>query len=321
MGDTDGVLVDTWQCGAKHSLWLVEHSGEIFVAPIVQDGEPRRAGPGDGFIAKVPGGQSGRFRSTIPLQTTVVTEERVDVDQTNESLVVNNTWIVKWNLTLGSARALAKERRLQERAYSHTPTGFGHITWTSEAGTENLVASAQQFLPDSEDGWTWCVKHAMANEGEKWPGLLGEVVAGMHNAFADTDLAHGDLHVGQILRHNDSFYVIDFDGNPLGAASESWLLDVVSMLCSFIHVAAVAELKYAAPHNLAQWADGVSADFLDSYFRYRPEVTPPSRRTLVELMARKEEEELDYARRFLPEWTYAAEYGRDCVERMSREVR
>jgi predicted trehalose synthase len=317
--DKDGVLVDRWQCGATHSLWLVEHSGEIFVAPVVLDGTPRRARPGDRFIASVEEGSAGRFRSTVSLQAPVVTEERVDVDQTNESLVVNNTWIVKWNLTLGSTRSLAKERRLAERGFSDTPESFGHITWTSDAGTEHVVASVQRYLADSEDGWTWCVEHAIANERRNWPRSLGQVVAHMHNAFADTDLAHGDLHVGQILRHDDSYYVIDFDGNPVGDSSESWLLDVVSMLCSFIHVAAVAEVKYAATHNVSQWVDAVSAEFLDSYFRDRPEITRPSRGTLVELMAQKEEEEREYAQKFLPEWTYAAEYGRDFVERMSRE--
>ena len=136
------------------TIYLVDQSATTFALPIIDDGELRRARAGDFFITGMPRGHHGSFSSTIRLDASVVSEERVEVDQTNESFVLNNTWIIKWNMTVGSHRTLTKERRLSAHNYPHTPTHFGHITWTSPDNSEHLLAGVQEFLPGSADGWT-----------------------------------------------------------------------------------------------------------------------------------------------------------------------
>jgi len=313
------VVVDCWPVDDNRGIYIVDHVATTFALPVIDEGELRRARAGDYFITAVPRGHHGSFSSTITLNAPVVSEERIEVDQTNESFVLNNTWIIKWNMTVGSHRTLTKERRLSEHHYPHTAAHFGHITWTSPDNSEHLLAGVQEFLPGSVDGWTWCVAHAKGNNCDTWPGALGEVVALMHNAFDGTTLAHGDLHVGQILNQGDSYYIIDFDGDPLGHTPESWLQDVVGMLCSFIHVAAVAEVKYHAAHDFSEWVRIVSDRFLETYLATRPGVRLPPRDQLLALMAHKEVAEMLYATTYLPEWTYAAEYGHAFVERLIDE--
>jgi predicted trehalose synthase len=208
-----------------------------------------------------------------------------------------------------------KERLLAEANFQHTPQGFGAITWRGNRGQECLLLSVHQYLADAPDGWTWCVARAMDNDSSDWVLKIAAVVATMHGAFADFEVAHGDLHVGQFLQHDDDYFVIDFDGDPLGGEGQSWMSDLVSMLCSFIHVAAVAEVKYLSAHDLGSWVEAVSEQFLGEYLRIRSDVRLPDRAVLLKKMADNERREHEYATRYLPEWTYAAEYGMAFVER------
>jgi len=317
--DDAGYLVDSWEIEQGRLLWLVDQGSSRVVVPVVDDGGIRRAQPGDRFISAIPPASSGRFRSTIALPDQVRNEERIVVDQTNESFILDGAFVVKWQLVVGKSVALAKERILARANFPHTPESFGDITWMSDSGEELLVASVQSYLSDSSDGWTWCVAKAMDNDRSEWVENIAAVVASMHEVFADSNSAHGDLHVGQFLYHDGNYFVIDFDGHPLGNSAESWLGDLVSMLCSFIHVGGVAEVKYGAPHDMASWIAEVSKRFLDHYLLLRPGVELPDEESLVAMMAENEQRERDYATRFLPEWTYAADYGIDYVERRRRE--
>ncbi len=90
---------------------------------------------------------------------------------------------------------------------------------------------------------------------------------------------HGDYHLGQVLRVEEDFVILDFEGEParsLGArrARSSPLKDVAGMLRSFDYAASAALLAFtqnSAPRaaRLIPWADGwrhwVSRAFLDAY--------------------------------------------------------
>ena len=319
VGDDTASVIDVWELSATALLAVVEQSGEHFVIPAVTDGTLRRARVGDCFLNNVTRGSSGRFVSSVELADAVTRETRVEVDQTNESFILNDQFVVKWQLTLGRSHALGKERCLAAAGFPHTPRSFGDITWRGESGDELLVASVQQFLPGSSDGWTWCVGHAMADDRSGWVERIASVVADMHTVLSDHNLAHGDLHVGQLLLSGDDYFVIDFDGHPLGAEHESWIGDVVSMLCSFIHVGAVAQVKYGSPHDTPSWIAEISHRFLEHYQHCRPDVALPSESELWALMAQAEKREYEYAAKFLPEWLYAAEYGIDYVDRRVNE--
>ncbi len=90
---------------------------------------------------------------------------------------------------------------------------------------------------------------------------------------------HGDYHLGQVLRTEEDFIILDFEGEPARSLAErrgkySPLKDVAGMLRSF-HYAAYAALtvyEQSAPGSsaaLRPWADTwqhwVSRTFLDSY--------------------------------------------------------
>ncbi len=309
-----GTVLDVWDIDSSHSIVLIEISGETLVVPAVINGQTvERAAPGDFFTDYIPQGHEGAFRSTLDIPSPVTAERAMVVDQTNESLIVDERWVVKWQWSLGRSTTVAKERLLAIHSFPHTPESRGHLTWQAASGEQMLLASAQRYLPDSVDGWTWCVKWAMENIRNDWPGEVAQIAAAMHEIFAASGLAHGDLHVGQFLHTKGRYFVTDFDGDPLSNRQESWLGDVVGMLCSFLHVAAVAGLKYEAKHDVLDWADDVSETFLSSYFGHRPTLGRPDRRTLLTLMVEREQSELDYAARFLPEWTYAAQFGYEIV--------
>ena len=88
---------------------------------------------------------------------------------------------------------------------------------------------------------------------------------------------HGDYHLGQLLRADTGWYVIDFEGEPARPVAEriapsSPLRDVAGMLRSFHYAAEVArwergtEDRGDAPELAEDWQDRVRSAFLDGYF-------------------------------------------------------
>jgi maltose alpha-D-glucosyltransferase/alpha-amylase len=133
---------------------------------------------------------------------------------------------------------------------------------------------------------------------------------------------HGDYHLGQVLRtQDDSFMVIDFEGEPLRPLQERRakhcpLRDVAGMLRSLSYAAAVAKIKrrqagYEVAENLAKtWEKASQKAFLDAY---KPppkpadvEILPASPQpveALVELFViEKACYELRYELNHRPEW-------------------
>lgn len=87
---------------------------------------------------------------------------------------------------------------------------------------------------------------------------------------------HGDLHLGQLLRNDDGWYVLDFEGEPRVPLERrrrpsSPLRDVAGMLRSFHYAsqAGLLERREAAEDELialaAAWEDRASSAFLGGY--------------------------------------------------------
>jgi len=83
---------------------------------------------------------------------------------------------------------------------------------------------------------------------------------------------HGDLHLGQVLRTDGGWYVLDFEGEPRVPLEErrrpsSPLRDVAGMLRSFHYAAEVALLERHDPPDdeLRRLADGWAARNRDAY--------------------------------------------------------
>ena len=124
---------------------------------------------------------------------------------------------------------------------------------------------------------------------------------------------HADLHVGQILRAGPSFFVVDFDGNPLvgGGPTDSFApaaVDVASLLQSIDHVGRVATrrrrshrdsietlVEAATSAALSSYLDGLRA--MDRSELFDPQLLAP-------LRAVQELHEMVYADRHLKGWMY-----------------
>ncbi len=91
---------------------------------------------------------------------------------------------------------------------------------------------------------------------------------------------HGDYHLGQILKVNGDFVILDFEGEPARSladrrAKQCPLKDVAGMLRSFSYAAQASLINYATRHpahlaRLEPWADfwerSVGAEFLRAYW-------------------------------------------------------
>lgn len=85
---------------------------------------------------------------------------------------------------------------------------------------------------------------------------------------------HGDLHLGQMLRADSGWYVIDFEGEPARPLAErmapsSPLRDVAGMLRSFHYAAAVVHHERGdeedASELVADWEERARTRFLEGY--------------------------------------------------------
>lgn len=116
---------------------------------------------------------------------------------------------------------------------------------------------------------------------------------------------HGDLHVGQVLRWDGGYAVIDFDGNPTAPQDvrEPVARDVAQLLTSVEHVAAIANKRTSHAYS----------DRVHGWVLREREALLAAYRELVDLdvdllggfETAQECRELVYAARFLPRWRYA----------------
>lgn len=97
-----------------------------------------------------------------------------------------------------------------------------------------------------------------------------------------TQRVHGDFHLGQCLKTEDSWFVLDFEGEPLRPVFERCLpdqpvRDIAGMLRSIDYVAAMSE---ASP----QWNKAARAAFVEGYYSHRDEAARTPDRLLINAM-------------------------------------
>ena len=120
---------------------------------------------------------------------------------------------------------------------------------------------------------------------------------------------HGDLHVGQVLRTDDRYVLLDFDGDPQLTASERdppdvGARDVAHLMSSIEMVASVAMKHVGVDERVLDWSREAQHELLYAYREYSDLVDPAQ---LAGLHAEQLLRELIYAHRFLPRWQYAAD--------------
>jgi maltokinase len=164
-----------------------------------ESGEWRRAHSGDGaaealltLLANVDERRMGNFTVRSWVRQVAVGERPVGVDQTNESVIVGDSAVVKWATHMQEGPHPAPHRIAVLRAAGFTgmPTPWGLVTWQPPGGTETLVASVDAYVPNAVDGWTWAVDELTdAALAGRRPGIvehLGPLVAEMHLCLRTT---------------------------------------------------------------------------------------------------------------------------------------
>lgn len=283
-------------------ILIFESGNKSFIAPYIKDKGLHRAGSKDGVTARLLSNAiPDQLRSTIPVGA-FSRERFISVDQSNESVVLDESIIVKWQLTAQKSLGAHKEEILKENNFTYLPELIGNIYWQ-----DKLIASANKFIPGTTDGWSWCVDKAKENDLGQWLDNLAVLTSEMHRCLEG--LIHGDFHVGQILKtpQSEQLWVIDFEGDPLATEEQlsDVLRDVASMCASFFHVGAVA-IKYGAdPVLIKEWIMKAESLFTSKYFDGKAFDIAALHAHMLALEAR----ELKYADKFLPQWRYAPEFA------------
>ncbi|MGZ4149974.1 MAG: hypothetical protein ACXVQJ_08040, partial [Actinomycetota bacterium] len=120
-------------------------------------------------------------------------ERAIDVDQSNDSVVVGGAAVVKVypRVHPGPQPGLDLPAHLAAVGFDRTPRPIGALTWTDDAGLEVLLATATAYLPGARDGWDWFVALVLAwldggpaEEALAPAPAIGELVAALHRALA-----------------------------------------------------------------------------------------------------------------------------------------
>ncbi|KPN17845.1 hypothetical protein [Arthrobacter sp. Edens01] len=151
-------------------------------------------------------------------------------------------------------------------------------------------------------------------------GRIREQLAAVPETAAPAFDLHGDLHVGQVLRSGEQYWLLDFDGDPQLPDAErdrpdSAARDVAHLAASLEMVASVAAKRLQAADEaslgrLYGWADEASVQLTGAYQLAAAEAGLPDlldEAMLPGLIAEQLLRELIYAHRFLPRWQYAAD--------------
>lgn len=187
----------------KRLVIIADGDGLAAIPAVCDPSGWRRASAGDGvaeallrLLAQQPGSVTrGEFTIQSWSQRTALGERAVGVDQTNESVIVGDTAVVKWaaHLQEGPHPAPRRIAVLRDAGFAGMPAPWGLVTWRPADGEETLAASVDEYLPGAVDGWTWAVQMITdAVTGDRPERAVpatrkvGRLVAELHAALAAT---------------------------------------------------------------------------------------------------------------------------------------
>lgn len=191
-------VLDALDLGRGRWVLVLEVGSGLLASAVVEEGRSfRRARAGDGvaeeLLARIAReDQSGRFsfRQLGPVDPWIG-ERPIEVDQSNESIVVGGTAVVKrsvW-MTPGNERPMVLPAHLLAAGFDEMPAPLGNASWEHLDGAAPL-ASVATYLPDARDGWDWYVEllerslEDRSTDAVEPAATLGEITARLHIALA-----------------------------------------------------------------------------------------------------------------------------------------
>jgi len=196
-------LRDSFVLGANTKLLIVEDQSKILwsIPARFEQGHLRRAHVGDGasedlITALVEQKSFNNFSFQNFAARHVRGEKEISADQTNESVVVGDQVVVKWQTKLQKNQAApAKLIALHDQSFEATPPLWGLASWRDPRTPSDryLLASAISFVKDGQDGWEWCVGDLidyLANKKSLLDAahpleVLGTITGNFHANLAD----------------------------------------------------------------------------------------------------------------------------------------
>lgn len=159
-------VLDALDFGGARWVLLLQTSSGPLVSAVIEEGDGfRRARAGDGIAEELlahvaADADVGRFSfRRLGLVEPWVGERSIDVDQSNESIVVGDRAVVKrsvWTVP-GNERPVVLPAHLAEAGFEEMPAPLGHASWKHPDGVAPL-ASITTYLPEARDGWDWYVE-------------------------------------------------------------------------------------------------------------------------------------------------------------------
>lgn len=153
-------------------LRVFDAGDEVLVAPLVPGrGSLRRALPGDGAYEGLlsllrDGRRIGDFvPHPIGDPPEASGERGIEVDQSNDSVVVGERVVVKVypRCAPGPQPGLDLPAHLAEVGFSQTPGALGALRWEPLGREPVLLATVADFLPGARDGWAWYLELVLAH--------------------------------------------------------------------------------------------------------------------------------------------------------------
>jgi maltokinase len=194
----DPSLLDALDLGRGRWVLVLETQPGLLTSAVVEELEGfRRARAGDGvsegLLAKTARGEDhGSF--TFRRLGTIGSwpgERPIEVDQSNESVVVGDAAVVKRFVftTAGNERPMVLPAHLVAAGFEEMPAPLGSAGWQHTDGVMSL-SSITTYLPDARDGWDWYVEllersiEDRAVDAFGPAAALGAMTARLHSALA-----------------------------------------------------------------------------------------------------------------------------------------
>ena len=195
---------------ARAALTLNDHSFEWHVGGAAID-----VGAGSGIASAIVDATMGAPDTSA---TASVRERNIPVDQTHTSVIVDERWVVKIVGFWGAAdRSAAILERIMRHEATVSPEFVGALQWDHPERGITTVALVTEYIPESEDGWTWATQDTLAYLAAAskdadapvpdWPGQLGILTAHMHTALLvdEDDVPGHDPRTGDQAQAREAY--------------------------------------------------------------------------------------------------------------------
>ncbi|MBG0828455.1 aminoglycoside phosphotransferase [Planomonospora sp. ID67723] len=150
------------------------------LSTVPRAGDGRTAALVGALTSAVPPPYAVRLFRPLPEVPPGAAERGFDSDQTNHSVIVGETLVVKWLTPPAPLPHPAPEMfaHLVSAGFTATAEPYAALSRDGE-----LLALVTAYLPDARDGWEWCVDEAAAGR-TAFTGDLGVLAADLHVALA-----------------------------------------------------------------------------------------------------------------------------------------